>query len=450
MSLSVEAAAREATDEVALVADEASFSFHDLARAVAPLRAQAREVQARSSGPYVLRAKPVLDTLLTVYALVEENIPFVPIHSRLADAEAASLISDLDSLDKNRAIDDRTLAVVFTSGTSGKAKGAILDRSAFEASAHASAANLPWKKNDRWLLCMPLAHVGGLSVVTRCLLGRKAVVFHPKFDADRVLDTIAKGEITRVSVVPTMLFDLLAKDRDNHLAKLETVLLGGAAASPKLLEECARRKIRALTTYGLTEACSQVTTQRPRDPQTLEAGSGHALAGTEIKITNDDGTLCKPVEIGSISIRGKTLMRGYVGADLLAGNFFDTGDVGALDDQGRLHVASRRRDVIISGGENIYPLEVEAALTSCTGVDAAVVFGVTDERWGETVAAVLVAGNNFDEARVSEELVVKLARFKHPRKIAIVNELPKSEGGKIARAEVEKSFISRLKTWRSP
>ncbi len=449
MSLSLDDAARDAGDEVALVADGRYFSFRDLAKKISSQRLLVREAHAQSGRPFVLRAKPVLDTLLTVYALVEENIPFVPLHARLADAEASALVADLDSLDKNRAIDDRTLAVVFTSGTSGKAKGAILDRSAFEASAHASAANLPWKENDRWLLCMPLAHVGGLSVVTRCLMGRKAVVFHPKFDADLVLETIAKGEITRVSVVPTMLFDLLAKDRDNHLAKLDTVLLGGAAASPKLIEECAHRKIRALTTYGLTEACSQVTTQRPRDPQTLEAGSGHALVGTEIKIASEDGTLCKPGEIGSISIRGKTLMRGYLGAAPLDGKFFDTGDVGSLDDRGRLHVASRRRDVIISGGENIYPLEVEAALTACAGVDAAVVFGVTDERWGETVAAVLVAGENFDEARVAEELVTRLARFKHPRKIAITSELPKSEGGKVARAEVEKAFISRLKTWRT-
>lgn len=448
MSLSIEDAARENGDAIALVADGQSFSFRVLAGKIAPLRSQLRELRDASK-PFVLRARPTLETILTVYAHLEEKIPFVPIHPRLTDAEASALIADIESLDKNRAIDDRTLAVVFTSGTSGKSKGAILDRSAFEASANASAANLPWRENDSWLLCMPLAHVGGLSVVTRCLMGRKTVVFHPKLDADVVLTEIAKGDITRVSVVPTMLFDLLAKDRDNHLAELETVLLGGAAASPKLLEECARRKVRALTTYGLTEACSQVTTQRPRDPQTLEAGSGHVLVGTEIKITNDSNDLCKPGEIGSISIRGKTLMRGYVGASSLDGKFFDTGDVGALDERGALHVASRRRDVIISGGENIYPLEVEGALTACTGVDAAVVFGVTDERWGETVAAVLVAGENFDEARVAGELVTKLARFKHPRKIAVVTELPKSEGGKVARAEVEKRFISQLKTWRN-
>jgi len=181
----------------------------------------------------------------------------------------------------------------------------------------------------------------------------------------------------------------------------------------------------------------------------LESGSGHPLSSTEIKVIKDDGSLCKAAEIGSISIRGATLMRGYVGAPMLEGEFFDTGDVGSFDERGALHVASRRRDVIISGGENVYPLEVEAALLSCTGIDAAVVFGTADERWGEIVAAVLVGGKSFDEDRALTELRGKLALFKHPRKIAIVHELPKSEGGKIARAKVEKSFISRLKTWRS-
>ncbi len=449
MSLSIEAAAREVGDQVVLVAGDEHFSFHDLAEKIAPMRRQLRETQHKGGRPFLLRAEPHLDTVLRVYALVEEQIPFVPIHPRFTDAEVSALTRDLESLDKNRAIDDRTLAIVFTSGTSGKSKGAILHRSAFEASARASAANLPWNENDRWLLCMPLAHVGGLSVLTRCLMGRKAVVFHPKFDADRVLATIAKSDVTRVSVVPTMLFDLLTKDRDNHLAKLETVLLGGAAANPKLLEECAQRKIRVLTTYGLTEACSQVTTQRPRDPKFVELGSGCPLRGTEIKITGADGSASKPAEIGSISIRGATLMHGYVGGPPVAGEWFDTGDVGSIDELGRLHVAARRRDVIITGGENVYPLQVEAALLSCTGVEEAVVFGATDERWGEIVAAVLVVGKSFDEHHAAVELRAKLASFKHPRKIAIMNELPKSEGGKIARAEVERSFIFRLKTWRN-
>jgi o-succinylbenzoate---CoA ligase len=279
-------------------------------------------------------------------------------------------------------------------------------------------------------------------------MGRTCVVFHPKFDADAVLADIARGDITRVSLVPNMMFDLLARDRDNVLSKLATVLLGGAATAPTLLEECARREIRALTTYGLTEACSQVTTQRPHDPTRVERGSGHALLGTEIAITRENGDACDPAEIGSIRVRSATLMRGYVGENPLTG-FFDTGDVGSLDENGALHVASRRKDVIITGGENVYPLEVEAALLACHGVAGAVVFGIANERWGEEIAVVVAAEKDFDEARVQIELRAKLAAFKTPRKIAVVNELPKSENGKISRAEVVRRFTSQLRTWRS-
>jgi O-succinylbenzoic acid--CoA ligase len=295
---------------------------------------------------------------------------------------------------------------------------------------------------------MPLAHVGGLSILTRCLLGRQAVVFQPRFDVDAVLAAVARGDVTRVSLVPTMLFDLLERDRDNVLERLDTVLLGGAATAPTLLEECARRKIRVLTTYGLTEACSQVTAQRPHDPTRVELGSGHALLGTEIAITRENGDACDPAEIGSIRVRSATLMRGYIGEDPLSG-FFDTGDVGAFDESGALHVASRRNDVIITGGENVYPLEVEAALLACRGVAGAVVFGIANERWGEEVAVVVAVEKDFDEARVQNELRAKLAAFKTPKKIAVVSELPKSENGKISRAEAVRRFTPELRTWRS-
>jgi len=476
MSFSVTDAAADAGSEPALVIDGEAISFSTLERQVAPARLALRSLvppdhHARSASEIVaLRAAPRLGTLLAVYALLEEGIPFVPIHPRLAAVEAEQLVADLSiehtldiatlasfeeksletmSIDKYRVDGDRTLAVMFTSGTSGKSRGAILSRSAFEASARASAANLPWRPNDRWLLCMPLAHVGGLSIVTRCLHGRQAVVFHSKFDVEAVLRSIGSEGITRVSLVPTMLFDLLASDRDNLLAKLDTVLLGGAATAPALLEECARRNIRALTTYGLTEACSQVTTQAPRDPGSVVLGSGRPLAGVEMQITRADGSGCEPGEIGSISIRGASLMRGYVGEAPIANSFFDTGDMGSFDENGALHLASRKKDLIISGGENVYPLEVEAALLACEGVEGAVVFGAPDARWGEQVAAVIVAGSTFDEERAHVQLRRSLAAFKLPRALVIARELPKSEGGKIARAEVVRLFTSSLRPWRS-
>src|SRR5262249_10497030 len=147
------------------------------------------------------------------------------------------------------------------------------------------------------------------------------------------------------------------------------------AAPPALLEECARRGVPALTTYGLTEACSQVTCQRPRDPFTQEPGSGAPLPGVTLTITSDPGEPLPPGDVGRIRVRGPTLMHGYFrGPDhpldpaVDEHGFFDTGDLGALDEAGRLHVHARRTDLIVTGGENVYPVEIEQRLATIPGV----------------------------------------------------------------------------------
>src|SRR6185437_8373891 len=179
---------------------------------------------------------------------------------------------------------------VYTSGTTGRPKGAVLSRRAFVASAAASAANLGWRDDDRWLVCMPLAHVGGLSILTRCLAAGRTVVLEPRFDPDAVLAAIDRERVTLLSVVPTMLTALLERPAASALSRLRALLLGGAAAPFSLLETCARRGIPALATYGLTEACSQVTVQRLAQPLRAVPGSGQPLPGVEIRIARPDGT----------------------------------------------------------------------------------------------------------------------------------------------------------------
>ncbi len=467
MMFSIEAAAAEHPARVALVDGERRYSYLEVAEIVRAARLHLRAL-VDPSQPIALRARPRMGVLFAVLALLEDHLPFVPLHPRLTSGEAralayganASSVLDDDTfaalenaapvtapIEAARTTNDSTLAILFTSGTTGNARGAVLPRASFAASAKASAANLPWKEDDRWLLCMPLGHVGGLSIVTRTLAARRTVVFQSRFEVDAVLDAIARQHVTRVSVVPTMLYDLLARDRDNHLATLETVLVGGAATSPALVEECARRKIRVLTSYGLTEACSQIATQAPHDPSRVVLGSGTALPGAHIDILRGDRSLAECGEIGSISICGPMLMRGYLGHQPLGDDAFDTGDMGMLDEHGALHVASRRHDLIVTGGENVYPLEVEAALAACTGVASSVVFGVEHERWGQEVVAALVVRPGFDEGRVLSELRTKLAGFKCPKKIAIVPSLPLAPSGKVARAEVVKAFGAALRPW---
>jgi o-succinylbenzoate---CoA ligase len=235
------------------------------------------------------------------------------------------------------------------------------------------------------------------------------VVLQPRFEVLRVLRSIREQKITLLSVVPTMLKALVEADVTNQLSRLRAVLIGGAAAPESLLRICAERKIQALATYGLTEACSQVTTQRLKEVPSFEPGCGAPLSGVEIEILGADDQQLPPGEIGQIKVMGSTLMRGYLHQPPLSDAGFNTGDLGFLDREGCLHIVSRRTDLIVTGGENVYPLEVERALEACVGVEKALVFGVIDETWGQLVAVVLEVGDAFNEESFVDEMNKQLA-----------------------------------------
>ena len=463
--LSIAAAAREAPDRVALIADGRRWSFGELAEQVAFARGGLARHRIGRGGRVALRATNRFETVVTVLALIEDGVPFVPLHPRLtpsesaalvADSEAAAVLSDDDLrtlLNSGRAtapsrtpLEGELLAMLYTSGTTGKAKGALLQRSAFIAAAHASEQNLGWGEDDRWLLCMPVCHVGGLSILTRCLMARRCVVLLPKFDSQAVLESIQSHGVTMLSVVPTMLVALLDADRDNVLARLRVVLVGGAAAPFPLLEESARRGIPALTTYGLTEACSQVTVQRLRRPPAAAQGSGIALPGTEVSILDDAGRTAPAGEVGRIHVRGPTLMQGYWKQPPLLGSF-DTGDLGSLDSEGCLHVAARRTDLIVTGGENVYPAEVEQVLLAAPGVKEALVFGTSDDRWGQVVSAAIVLAPSGDAAAVRRCVEAQLASHKRPRLVCFVEALPVTAGGKPDRLAAGGRFRGVLEAW---
>lgn len=417
-----------------------------------------------------LRASNRLETVLALYAMFDRGITVVPLHPRLTDAEAKELADDaecelrlddasLDALIRNdeTPVDTQSytheieidreapLAVLYTSGTTGRPKGAVLSRRAFVASARASALNLPWSANDRWLLCLPLCHVGGLSVLTRCLFARQCVVLHRKFDERAVLNSIEWDQVTIASFVPTMMHRLLAEDARGALSKLRAVLLGGAATAMDILRASAERSIRIRTTYGLTETCSQVSTQGERDWNTIELGSGVLLEGTEVRVLRDDGTRCEPNEVGALIVRGQTLFSGYLHQEPRAmDEWFSTGDFGFFDEHGRLHIVARRTDLIVTGGENVYPLEVERSLDAIEGVRASLVFGVDEPRWGQLVACLLVTDERFRPEQFAMECAERLAVHKRPRLFAVCDALPLTSSNKPDRRAAREAFLSRL------
>jgi o-succinylbenzoate---CoA ligase len=475
VSLSIAAAALDAPGAPALLWAGQSRSYAQLAAEVARLVPALRSLGVGRGDRVCVRAENRPEVVTLLLALVELGATFVPIHPRLSQPEATALERLAEpslSLDDQALLAlasappapasaaaheppphpgaDEPLAILFTSGTTGQPRGAVLSRRAFVAAARASEANLGWAGGDGWILCMPVCHVGGLSIVSRCLMARKRVVLLPRFDPGEVLAAVASGNASLLSVVPTMLHRLLADDRANALARLRAVLVGGAACPAALLEECARRRVPALTTYGLTEACSQVTSQRPRDPALVEPGSGVALPGTRVWIASDEGDVLPHGSIGRIRVETPASMDGYWRGPPAPGAL-DTGDLGSIDEQGRLFVHARRTDLIVTGGENVYPAEVEQALVALPGVSEAVVFGVPDPIWGQVVAAAIVptgargAAGELDARVLAQGITAALAPHRRPRLLCYVAALPLKGPGKVDRAGAAAAFSALLR-----
>ncbi|MAS34122.1 MAG: o-succinylbenzoate--CoA ligase [Anaerolineaceae bacterium] len=343
---------------------------------------------------------------------------------------------------------DAAFAIIHTSGTSGKPKGAVLTYGNFFYSAMASAYRLGHSPDDRWLCVLPLYHVGGLSILMRAVLYGITVDLHERFDLDAINHALDTQPITLISLVPTMLHRLL-ESRTHWPQSLRLILLGGAAASPELLTRCRELSLPVATTYGLTEACSQVATMLPQDALHKPGSVGKPLLLMNIRIVNNNSEPVTAGEYGEIVVSGPTIMRGYFNdaestAQVLRDGWLHTGDIGYLDDDDDLWVVQRRSDLIVTGGENVYPAEVEQVMRQHPAVEDVCVVGVDDPEWGQQVAAaVVLADAGLSEAELLAFCREHLAGYKLPRRLLFVNALPQTASGKVQRVAVKDLFTSK-------
>jgi O-succinylbenzoic acid--CoA ligase len=408
--LSIFEAAREAPARVAIETASQSLTFEACATAAA-------RVQSGSSAAAIV-ATPAIETVLAVHAALVEQRPIALLHHRLVP----------DEMRRQRELVERAelpadaAVILFTSGSTGSARGVVLSRAALVAAAGASALHLGWRDDDRWLLALSLAHAGGLSIVIRCLAGRRPIALcDHDFDRARVAQMLER--CTLASLVPAQLASLLDDPAWQPPARLRAVLLGGAPAPPALLERAAERGVPFLTTYGMTETLGQVATaaiERAGDPRAPLV----ALPGVELAAGSERAP-------APIVVRAAMLATRYLDGAPIAPSF-PTSDLGYLAG-GVLHVTGRRDDVIITGGENVHPAAIEAVLAATPGVRDACAFGVRDERWGQVVAAALVVDPAFDPAAAASHWHAALPAHARPRRLGICAALPLLPSGKIDR-----------------
>lgn len=338
--------------------------------------------------------------------------------------------------------EEETMTIIYTSGTTGNPKGVQLTYGNHWWSAVGSALNLGLTEEDSWLACLPFFHVGGLSILLKNVIYGMRIVILKRADANQINEKLLQRNITMVSVVSKVLTDMIRLLLNQDYPKtLRCVLLGGGPAPKPLLEACVDKHIPVFQTYGMTETASQICTLSSDYMLSKVGSAGKPLFPCQLQIERDGKTL-SPGEAGEIVVKGPNVTNGYwkrgdATKQSIVDGWLHTGDIGYLDEEGFLYVLDRRNDLIISGGENIYPAQIEEVLLAHPLVLEAGVVGMEDENWGQVPVAFVKVEKELAEKDLVLFCQERLARYKVPKHIYYVNELPRNASNKLLRRELK-------------
>ena len=346
---------------------------------------------------------------------------------------------------------DDPAAILYTSGTTGKAKGAVLTHENLTWVAINSLVDYDVVSNDVALMISPLVHAASLGMgALPVILKGATIVLEKSFDPARALELAERHGVTMLSGVPTT-YQLLA-DHPNwastDLSTLQKLTCGGSAVPTRILNAYEERGLSFSQGYGMTETSPGATSLPPSMTRTKQGSVGLPHFFTDIRIADEQGAMVPRGTVGEIEISGPNVFPGYLNlpeanaAAFSPDGWFRSGDMGYLDADGYLYISDRLKDMIISGGENIYPAEIENLINDIDGVTGVAVIGVPHDTWGEVPWAVLTvregAGVSLDDVRA--RLEGRIARFKIPKNVVVIDELPRTASGKVRKADLRAHF----------
>jgi acyl-CoA synthetase (AMP-forming)/AMP-acid ligase II len=397
------------------------------------------------------------DEFVDAARAVAERLPGRP--RVIGVEEATAWFAETASGDFEPAAPDDAVIQLYTSGTTGNPKGAVLSaRNLFGLRAAGAEAGLPWatwEPDEAILVCMPCAHIGGTGLGVMALGAGVRGIVQSEFTPEGCLRAMGEG-VTRFFIVPAALQMVIhhPKAKETDFSRLKFVMYGAAPIPLELLRQAVETIPNAgfMQCYGMTETTGTVVVLPPED-HTLEGNprmraAGKAIPGVEVKIVGPDGEELPRGEVGEIVTRSANNMLGYwnlpdaTAATLSADGWVRTGDAATMDEDGYIYIQDRMKDMIISGGENVYPAEVESAIYGHPDIAEVAVIGVPDEKWGEAVKACVVPkpGHQVDEASVIAYARERIAAFKAPKSIDVIEALPRNPTGKILRRALREPY----------
>ncbi|RJP68103.1 MAG: o-succinylbenzoate--CoA ligase [Ignavibacteriales bacterium] len=463
----------------AFISNERTIYYDELDSIISGISSALLRHGVIESGKVAILAEPCIDYLLLLMATWKINAVPIPLNIRLSQNELKTLLKHSGTshvlvdekndwlIEKNNTVKiinfpfdtmgtentnestlryDKTALIMYTSGSTGLPKGVLHSFNNFINSALSSHSAFSFTQDDKWLLSLPVYHIGGLMILIRTLLFGSTLIIPSSLKTEDLAHSIKNFRPTLASLVSTSLLRLMETNVKPE-EQLRYTFLGGGPSSKDLIFNANDAGWKIVKVYGSTETTSMITAfDTATYPDKIES-SGKALLGNNIVIVDEQNKILPPGKIGEIAVTGKSIAKGFLYNDELSyssfrDNYFLTGDFGYIDDDGFLFVESRNTDFIISGGENLNLKEVEKQILHHPMINEACTFGLPDNTWGMILAAAIVLKENIqlNEKDVTDYLRQHLASFKIPKKIIFLKYLPKTELGKIRVDELRNMF----------